>query len=54
MSQPGSAEGKTFMMRGLIGNQYSKILINDVPIRPTALLGMPIGAQLLIKQARED
>ncbi|MEZ5056392.1 MAG: TonB-dependent receptor [Saprospiraceae bacterium] len=52
VSQPGSAlEGETFMMRGLIGNQYAKILINDVPIKPTALLGMPIGAQLPIKQA---
>ncbi|MCB0662908.1 MAG: TonB-dependent receptor plug domain-containing protein, partial [Saprospiraceae bacterium] len=52
VSQPGSSlEGEMFMMRGLIGNRYAKILINDVPIKPTGLLGMPIGAQLPIKQA---
>jgi len=52
VSQPGSAiEGETFMMRGLIGNQNTKILINDVPIKPAFLLGMPIGAQLPIRQA---
>jgi len=52
VSQPGNAlEGETFMMRGLPGNQYVKILINDVPIKPAAALGMPIGAQLPIRQA---
>lgn len=52
VSQPGSAiEGETFLMRGLIGNQNTKILINDVPIKPAFLLGMPIGAQLPIRQA---
>ncbi|MEZ4921006.1 MAG: TonB-dependent receptor [Saprospiraceae bacterium] len=51
-SQPGNAiEGETFMMRGLSGNQYMKILINDVPIKPSVALGMPIGAQLPIRQA---
>lgn len=52
VSQPGNAvEGETFMMRGLSGNQYVKILINDVPIKPAVALGMPIGAQLPIRQA---
>ena len=52
VSQPGSAtEGETFLTRGLIGNQNMKILINDVPIKPTFLLGMPIGSQLPVRQA---
>jgi len=52
VSQPGNAlEGETFMLRGLSGNQYVKVLINDVPVKPTAAAGMPIGAQLPIRQA---
>lgn len=52
VSQPGNAvEGETFMMRGLTGNQYVKILINDVPVKPSGALGMPIGAQLPIRAA---
>lgn len=52
VSQPGSAlNGETFLTRGLLGNQYTKILINDLPIRPSATGGMPIGAQLPIQQA---
>jgi outer membrane cobalamin receptor len=52
VSQPGNAvEGETFMVRGLSGNQYMKILIDDVPIKPSVTLGMPIGAQLPIRQA---
>ncbi|MCC6282290.1 MAG: TonB-dependent receptor plug domain-containing protein [Saprospiraceae bacterium] len=52
VSQPGNAlEGETFLMRGLAGNQFVKILINDVPIKPFLALGMPIGAQLPIRQA---
>lgn len=52
VSQPGNAvEGETFMVRGLSGNQYMKILINDVPLKPSVTLGMPIGAQLPIRQA---
>ena len=51
-SQPGNAvEGETFLMRGLSGNQYVKVLINDVPVKPSAAQGMPIGAQLPIRQA---
>lgn len=52
VSQPGNAlEGETFLMRGLTGNEYVKILINDVPIKPSIAPGMPIGAQLPIRQA---
>lgn len=52
VSQPGSAiEGETFLMRGLLGNTYAKILIDDVPIKPSFLAAMPIGAQLPIKEA---
>ncbi len=52
VSQPGSGlEGETFLMRGLLGNSYAKILINDQPIKPTGTLGMPIGAQLPVRQA---
>ncbi len=52
VSQPGSAlEGETFMMRGLLGNAYAKILVNGIPIKPYVVSGMPIGAQLPIQQA---
>ncbi len=52
VSQPGSAiEGETFLMRGLLGNAYTKILINDVPVKPSFVAGMPIGAQLPVKEA---
>lgn len=52
VSQPGNAlEGETFMVRGLPGNSHVKILINDVPIKPAIAPGMPIGAQLPIRQA---
>ena len=51
-SQPGSAfDGESFVMRGLYGNYYTKILINNVPIMPSVAGGMPIGAQLPIQQA---
>lgn len=52
VSQPGNAvEGETFLMRGLSGNQYVKVLVNDVPVKPGIALGMPIGAQIPIRQA---
>ncbi|MDF1698286.1 MAG: TonB-dependent receptor [Saprospiraceae bacterium] len=52
VSQPGSGlDGETFMMRGLYGNTYAKILINDIPIRPSVVGAMPIGSQLPIRQA---
>jgi hypothetical protein len=52
VSQPGNAmEGETFLMRGQVGNQYVKILINDIPVKNSVALGTPIGAQLPIRQA---
>lgn len=52
VSQPGSAiEGELFMMRGLSGNAYSKILLDGVPVKPYMVNGMPIGAQLPIQLA---
>ena len=51
-SQPGNAmEGETFLMRGLYGNDHTKILINGIPIKPEAVKGMPIAAQLPIRHA---
>jgi outer membrane receptor for ferrienterochelin and colicin len=51
-SQPGNAiEGETFLMRGLNGNDQTKILINGIPIKPEAAKGMPIAAQLPIRHA---
>ena len=52
VSQPGNAlEGETFSMRGLLGNTYTKILLNGNPIKPVVVRGMPIGAQIPIQQA---
>jgi outer membrane receptor protein involved in Fe transport len=52
VSQPGNAvEGETFLMRGNNGNQYVKILINNVPIKSIIAQGIGIGAQLPIRQA---
>jgi len=52
VSQPGSAiDGETFTMRGLYGNYYAKIMIDNVPVQPTVTGGMPIGNQLPIRQA---
>jgi len=52
VSQPGSGElGETFQLRGLTGNLYTLILINGLPVKPTAVTGMPILAQLPVRQA---
>ncbi|MEM9544360.1 MAG: TonB-dependent receptor [Bacteroidota bacterium] len=52
VSQPGSGiDGETFMMRGLYGNAYTKILINNQTIRPSVTGAMPIASQLPIRQA---
>ncbi|GAB5417792.1 MAG: hypothetical protein Crog4KO_24590 [Crocinitomicaceae bacterium] len=51
-SQPGNAtEGETFLMRGLLGNDHTKILINGIPIKPEGVKSMPISAQLPIRHA---
>jgi outer membrane cobalamin receptor len=52
-SQPGDALlGETFLMRGLVGNLYTKILINGIPLDPSAAKGMPLAASLPIRQAK--
>jgi len=52
VSQPGSGmEGETFLMDGLFGNYYCKILVDNIPFRPSVVSGMPIGEQLPIRQA---
>jgi len=52
VSQPGSGElGESFELRGLVGNLYTMILINGLPVKPSAVTGMPIGAQLPVRQA---
>ncbi len=51
-SQPGNAfEGETFLMRGLVGNDHVKFLINGIPIKPEAVRGLPIASQLPVRQA---
>lgn len=44
-------EGELFLLRGFRGNYYVKILLNGIPINPSATLGMPIGEQLPIQHA---
>lgn len=44
-------EGETFLLQGLRGNYYVKILLNGIPLNPTTTLGMPIAEQLPIQQA---
>jgi outer membrane receptor for ferrienterochelin and colicin len=52
VSQPSSGElGEVFLLRGFIGNYYTKILLNGIPIKPSGVSGMPIDAQLPIRQA---
>ena len=52
VSQPGSGiDGETFMMRGLYGNAYTKILVNNQTVRPSVTGAMPIASQLPIRQA---
>ena len=41
-------DGSIFQFRGLNGNNYAKILINDVNIKPFIVGGMPLGEQLPI------
>ena len=54
VSQPGTGElGESFNLRGLIGNLYTLILINGLPVKPTSVIGMPILNQLPIRQAEK-
>ncbi|HNS18639.1 MAG TPA: TonB-dependent receptor [Bacteroidales bacterium] len=52
VSQPGSAiEGEMFVIRGLFGNYYTKVLVDNVPVQPSVVSGMPVAAQLPVRQA---
>lgn len=52
VSASGSAlDGENFLIRGHYGNTYAKILINDIPVRPSVVGAMPLASQLPIKQA---
>ncbi len=52
VSQPGNGlEGETFLMRGLVGNYYTKILLNSIPLQPSVSGLLPIAEQLPIAQA---
>lgn len=52
VSQPGSGElGEVFQLRGLIGNMYTMILVNGMPVKPSVVNGMPIMSQLPVRQA---
>ena len=54
VSQPHSGElGEAFMLRGLLGNTYTKILINGLDTKPQGHYGMPLGADIPIRQAQE-
>jgi len=53
-SKLGSGDlGEMFLMRGLIGNSYCKILIDNIPIQPVVNGSLPIGEQLPIAQAEQ-
>jgi hemoglobin/transferrin/lactoferrin receptor protein len=50
VSQPGSAEcGNLFIMRGMLGNYYTKILIDGIPITPSVVSGIAIDEQINMK-----
>ncbi|MCR5455559.1 MAG: TonB-dependent receptor [Bacteroidales bacterium] len=54
VSQPQSGElGEAFMQRGLLGNTYTKILINGIDIKPAGNYGMMLGANIPIRQAEK-
>jgi hemoglobin/transferrin/lactoferrin receptor protein len=51
ISKPGNGLfGETFLMRGLEGNVYTKILLNSLPIQPSSSSALGIGEQLPISQ----
>lgn len=52
VSQPGSGiEGETFLMNGLYGNYYCKVLVNGIPVSPSVVSGLPVSGALPIRQA---
>lgn len=52
VSKPGNGvDGETFLMRGLIGNYYTKILINSIPIQPSVSGSIAIAEHLPVVEA---
>jgi outer membrane receptor for ferrienterochelin and colicin len=52
VSEPGNGEtGHHFYQRGFLGNSYTKILLNGIPITPSVVFGMPINEMLYLKNA---
>ncbi|MCB1142431.1 MAG: TonB-dependent receptor [Leptospiraceae bacterium] len=52
VSEPGNGEvGHHFYQRGLLGNEYTKILLNGIPLTPSVVQGMPINEMLYLKHA---
>jgi len=52
VSQPGNGElGEIFHLRDLPGNYYTKLLLDGIPLKPSVVSGMSVGAQLPIRQA---
>jgi len=52
VSQPGDGDfGEMFLMRGLLGNYYTKILVDNMPVAPSVNGYTSIGAQLPVRQA---
>lgn len=50
-SKVGSGfEGEMFFMRGLLGNVYTKVLLNNLPLQPSASSSLGIGEQIPIAQ----
>ncbi len=45
-----SFDGEMFLMRGLLGNVYTKILLNSLPLQPSVSSTLGIGEQLPIAQ----
>jgi hemoglobin/transferrin/lactoferrin receptor protein len=53
VSQPGSGlEGETFLMNGLFGNYYCKVLVDGIPVTPSVVSGAIITGNLPIRQAQ--
>lgn len=52
VSQPGSGiEGETFLMNGLFGNYYCKVLVDGMPVTPSVASGTIISGNLPVRQA---
>ena len=53
VSQPGSGrDGESFLMNGMYGNYYIKILVNGEPVTPSVAAGTIITGNLPVRQAQ--